>query len=182
MTKINNVEMQFQSDKRFKNMIMTNPSYQDIPDYFGAYGCLLTAHTNCYNHYNLTVKNNNNFFTLEYVNNKMIENNGYAYLYYKSLYNNDINKIKQSCFGKEAHTLFTVLDKILNIKERVDNYTNKIDITIPNVYYIIKTKYKDTGHYSWLISDTNKYVDSYDAIIKQASKDQILKITKIIFE
>lgn len=181
MSNLFGIDIQFQKDKM---LVMESPQWQEKPDYIYQFGCLLCASLNATNHFNFTTKSDKSFMTIEELNNKMIENNGYNYLYWLDYYKGDIEKTKAACFNKEAYSLPGVLDNILGIKQRIGNYQDKIDMNVVNEYYLLHTNFMNTkeGHWSWLIKDDGQtVVDSYDGIIRKYSKDKIMDITKIVF-
>lgn len=182
MTIIQNVKMQYQSDPNYKDLIMTYPSYQNKPDTIGKFFCLGCTKLNAFNLFN---KDNSDkpFMTIKELNDKIIEMNGYSYLFYMNLFKGDINKVRKACEGKESYQLPEVVNSILGIKSEEKKYLGKIDIASKNDYYIIKTEYNETGHYSLIISKDLDYIDSYDGLKKNpyVKQQKILDIIKITF-
>ncbi len=172
--KINGVEMQYQTNE-FANEIMTFPKWQNQPDIIKMYGCLLTAKLNAFNLFNAGKK----YLNIKELNDLMIKHKGYLYLFYLDKNNGDIEKTKKDCFGKESFQIPEVINWILGIKSEIKNYSGLIDIKSINDYFIIKTPFQSTGHFS-LIYDINKsYINSYDGKKKQPTT--ILDIIKITF-
>ncbi len=172
--KINGVEMQYQTNE-FSNEIMTNPEYQKQPDTIKMYGCLLTAKLNAFNLFNKDKK----YLNIKELNDLMIKHKGYLYLFYLDKNQGDIEKTKKDCFGKESFQIPEVINWILGIKSESKNYTGLIDIKNINDYYIIKTAFQNTGHFSLICKPDRSYIDSYDGKIKQPTT--ILDIIKITF-
>lgn len=173
--KINGIEMQYQSDPRYSNEVMTFPKWQPLPDRIGDYGCLVTAKLNCFNLF----KKDKKHYNLKELNDILIQNFGYKYLYYMRLLGNDLNLVKKECFQKESETVNEVINLILGIKHEEYVYTEKIDISIPNIFYIVRTIYQNTGHYSMVLDNDLSYCDSYNA--KYHKPENILNIIKITF-
>ncbi len=180
--KINNVEMQYQTND-FRNEIMTFPKWQDKPDYIIQYGCLLCAKLNAYNLFNKDKK----YLNIKQFNDLIIKHNGYFYLSYLAKNLGDINKtknemIKEKTLGKESYQISAIVNWILGIKNESNNQI-KIDLNPEEDFYIIKTKYNETGHYSLIINVKMDYFDSYDGKIKNpyTNQKQILDIIKITF-
>jgi hypothetical protein len=170
------IDIAYQTDPLYMNEIMTYPSYQTSPDIIKQYGCLLCAKLNAYNLFNkdkihLTIKDFNELIK---------KHNGYNYLFYMNHNNNDIEKTKKDCFGKESFQIPAVINWILGIKEEYSKYQGIIDIESANDYYIIKTPFQNTGHYSLVIEADKTYLDSYDGQIKHPTT--ILDIIKITFK
>jgi hypothetical protein len=174
--KINGVEMQYQSDPRYSKLVMTHPAWQKEPDTIGQYGCLLTAKLNAFNLFN----KDKLYLTIEQLNDLIIKHKGYKYLFYLEHNQGDLEKTKKDCFGKESFQIPETVNWILGINNEEKKYTGKIDILSKNDYYIIKTKYQDTGHYSLIVKEDKSYLDSYDGIIKPGTTT-ILDIIKITF-
>jgi hypothetical protein len=173
---IQDIEMQCQSDPRYKDEIMTFPKWQVAPDKIGDYGCLLTAKLNCFNLFN----RNKKYLTLKELNDLMIKKNGYNYLFYMKLFNNDEKKSKAVCYQQESCSIPIILNEILGIKDEVQlTAGSHIDIENPNYYYIVRTMYKNTGHYSMVVRDNLMYLDSYDCKIKLP--ENILNIYRLQF-
>ena len=165
----------YQTEKENQNIIMTHPHWQPKPDTIGEYGCLLIAKLNAYNH-----KFNQDKQVKE-LNDEVIANKGYEYLNWLNFYNGDIAKTKVACFGKESFLVREVINRLLNIKGEERNYTGVIDIQSPTDYYIIRTKHKNTGHYSLVIDKDMKYFDSYDGKTITPQKRDILEVIRIRF-
>jgi hypothetical protein len=173
---INNILMQYQNDPLYAGEIMTSPIYQKNPDYIRDWGCLLVAKLNAYNLFN----KNKNYLNIKQLNDLMIKHKGYNYLFYMSHNHGDVEKTKKDCFGRESFQIPAIINWILSIKNEANNWTGKIDINSINDYFIIKTKYKTTGHFSLVVSgDDNAYLDSYDGNIKHPTT--IYDIIKITF-
>lgn len=186
--KINEIEMQYQIKEDCRNVIMTLPIYQrymngDLkdkldPDYIVEWGCFNCAGVNIYNHYHGHYLKDGKYLTIEQFVKLMKEKKGYEYDYWMDFYKGDIDKVKKACEGNEANSRQEVFDEILGIKSRDNDYKGAIEISVPNFYYIIKTPYSNTGHYSMLLDSNYRYFDSYDGKIKTASN--FLKIIKVI--
>jgi hypothetical protein len=140
------------------------------------YGCLLTAKLNAFNLFNAGKK----YLNIKELNDLMIKHKGYLCLFYLDKNNGDIELTKKDCFGKESFQIPEVINWILGIKSESKNYIGSIDIKSINDYYIIKTKYNETGHYSLICKPDRSYIDSYDGKIKQPTT--ILDIIKITFK
>ena len=175
--KINNIDMQTQKDEPVRNQIMTYPVWQSSPDYFYQYGCLLTAKCNCYNLY----FKDRSYKTLQQLNQEMIANLGYEYIFYQEMYKGDVEKQKSICFNRESYSRPETVNKILGIISEGRNYTGIIDVNSVRDYFIIKTQYKNTGHYSMIVNNDKKYLDSYDGLVKTPTPDIIQEIIKITF-
>jgi hypothetical protein len=182
---IDGVKVQYQLNE-YKTDIMTSPIWQLKedgsldPDYIYDYACFITAGLNARNHYHKIYLHKDDYMNLREFNQKMRNNEGYEYLYYKKLYSGNVELMKQACYGRESFSRHEIYDNLLEIKEKVRNYTGIIDFSVPNEYFLIKTRYLNTGHYSWLIGADHKYVDSYDGKIKYANNN-ILEIIKVVF-
>jgi hypothetical protein len=160
--KIDNIEMQYQTNE-YADLIMTAPKWQTSPDRIRQYGCLLCAKLNAFNLFNKDKK----YLNIKEFNDLIIKHKGYNYLFYLDHNQGDLDKTKKDCFGKESFQIPTIINWILGIKEEQNNYTGKIDIDSKNDYYIIKTVFQTTGHYSLIVSgEGNSYFDSYDGKIK----------------
>lgn len=172
---LNGVMMQYQSDPLFANEIMTFPEWQKKPDIIKDFGCLLIAKLNCRN---LFFKNIN-YMTIQQLNDKMQIFKGYYYDYFKMKYPNNISLQKKYCFGKESFAKRNILNHILCIENEISEYTGHINIASKNDFYIVRTKYEKTGHYSMVIDDSLAYLDSYDGKVKNG--ENILDVYKITF-
>lgn len=181
---INGVEMQYQLNE-FANEIMTSPPWQKYhhgklkrgldPDYIFEYGCLLTAKLNCYNLFHKDYE----YMNLKQLNNKMIDQKGYFFLYLLEKYAGDLIKTKDACFGKESFSIRETLNGILGIIHEKEIWKDQIDILSKNKYYIIRTPYQGTGHYSMIIDSHCSYIDSYSGKIELPK--EILNIYEITF-
>lgn len=162
-----------QTDKRWCNNIMTYPEWQSKPDIIGDYFCLNTSFLNFYNDWF------NKQITPEQLNDLIIEKDGYEYLMYKKIYKNDLNKVKNACLNRESFVDVNLVCELLNIKELNRDYKGKLELEIPNYYYIIKVPLAETGHYCNIIKNDYSYFDVYDGKIKKPKK--ILSVSRIIF-
>jgi hypothetical protein len=176
--KINGVEMQIQYGCK---EIMTSPVYQRTkkgnldPDYIEEFGCLLIAKLNCRN---LFYKSQS-YMTIQELNKQMRERKGYYYLMFMDIYNHNIKKVKEACFGQESFARKLVLNDILGIKKEKEVILKDVNIRSKNDYYYVRTRYKDTGHYSLLLNEKGKHFDSYDG--QQVKGKEILNIYQITF-
>jgi hypothetical protein len=176
---MNNPRLQKQFDEACRDDIMTFPEYQNRSDTIGEFGCLLTAKCNAFNLYNFQKP----ILTISNLNKKIIENNGYEYLYYKQKFDNDIVKIKQFCFGQESALIPKVINSILGIEEEELNINqNKVNIADTYNFFIIKMKYKNTGHFSLIMKSDLTYFDSYTGIFTKPVIENILDIRRIKFK
>ncbi len=166
----------YQRHKDSQNLIMTYPKWQNKPDLIQDFGCLLIAYLNAYN------KKNNRNMSVRELNDLVIKNKGYNYLKWFDFYNGDLDKTKKACLNTESFLIPEVINKILDITEVKRNYNEIIDIKHPLHYYIIRTKYNDTGHYSLITSKTLKYFDSYDGVYKTPYVKDILEVIRITFK
>lgn len=179
MNKINGVEMQWQADAKHCFEVMTSPIWQKTsdgnldPDLIYEYGCKITAFLNCHNLFFKPA-----FMELKKLNEEIKKRNGYYYLYYKQQ-NKTIKEQKELCLGKESFVITSILQSILNIKKVIVDYKGKVDIKVPNEFFVVRTKYLGTGHYSMAIKNNLTYVDSYDGKIK--IPNNILRVDKLIF-
>jgi len=172
---IDKIKIQFQSDTNYADEIMTFPVWQNKPDTIKQYGCLLCAKLNAYNFFNKDC----DFMNIKQFNDKIIKNKGYNYLYFMDLFNGNENKTKAECYGKESFQRPDIINNILGIIKEQKNYTSKIDIKSKYNFYILKSKFQDTGHYSLIIQNDKLCVDSYDGNLKYFN--EILDIIKITF-
>ena len=168
--RIDGIKMQKQIDC---NDIMTFPMWQRVPDRVSQYGCLLTAKLNCRNLYF-----HDTFLSLNELNQNMIEKRGYYYLYYLYKYC-DVDKAKKECFQRESYAIKKILNDILNIKKEKEIKAKDVDLKSSNDFFIVRTEYGDTGHYSMVVRSDLSYLDSYDGKIKKP--EEILNIYKITF-
>lgn len=173
--KIAGIDMEWQTKKNNSGIIMTWPIWQDLPDQIIDYGCLLIAKLNCYNLVNKSHK------AVSWLNDLMIQKKGYMYLDAMQRYNNDADIAKKHCYQRESFQIQSVINGILGIYEDERNYTGDIDISSPSYYYLVKTKYRETGHWSMIISSSKKYLDSYDGMIKEPREKDILEIRRLGF-
>lgn len=183
---LNNVKMQYQSDPDFKDLIMCQIPWQRDkkghldPDTIGEFFCRNTAELNMFNLFNVGKK----YIDIGKLNELIIKHNGYYYLYHLNLNGGDIDKTYKSMeklklIGKESYVIPAVINWILGIKEEIKNYSGEINIKSPNEFYMIKTPYGDTGHYSMIYKPDRSYIDSYDGNPKKPLT--ILDIIKVVF-
>jgi len=186
MSNLFGIDISFQSDPRWSGLVLEFPTWQNKPDTIGQFGCLLCASLNTYNHHNYITKSSLPQMTVAELNQKMIDNYGYNYLYWMHEYAADpdcTEKVKNACYGREAFLLPNVLDKILGIKQRI-NFTGVVDLAPVNEYYLLHTNFMNTeaGHWSWLVNnDGQTIVDSWDGVKRTYSKDKVLGIIKLVF-
>ena len=181
---IHNVEMQFQSDSRLARLEICRPPWQkyfrgsmkgmDDPDYFGEFGCYGTAGVNCYNDFNKGLKP---FMSIKDYNALMIQKKGYEFVYYLDVCHGDLDEVKKKCLNRESFLRPVIFAQILGIKNILDiamKDVNLVKFLNPNYYYVIKTAYQNTGHYSRVLNDKLEWLDSYDGKIKPYVKDNTL--------
>lgn len=183
--RINNVLMQYQNNE-FKHEIMTSPEWQRYskgknkgeldPDYIYEFACLDAAKLNCYNLFN---KDKKQYMTLGELNQKLIKNNGYFYYFYKEQFKGDMTKVKKACIGKESFVVQSVINELLGIKKEIRNYYGIIDLKPEDIFYLVRTPYQGTGHYSMVLQKNLTYLDSFDG--RQKKANHILEVIKLIF-
>lgn len=157
-----------QADQRWESDIMTFPKHQNKPDTLKQYGCLVTALCNAYNCFNFSKHKE---LTPKQLNELLHIKKGYAYL-----------KNENCKKGNESFLLWDVVKPILGITDKANNYKGKIDIKHVYDYYIARTVYKDTGHYSLVVGkNMTKQLIVFDSYTGKRTiiKDYI--ITKITF-
>jgi hypothetical protein len=169
--------LQTQNSEINKNLIMTHPAWQDKPDLIGQYGCLLVAKCNAFNMY----KKNSALLTVRNLNKLIIDRKGYNYLYHMDIFNGDLDKVRKECFNKESFQIHPIVNSILGIEKEERKYMGLVDINSLKDYFIIKTKYKNTGHYSLIMRSNLYYWDSYNGGLVKPFADDVLEIIKITF-
>lgn len=153
-----------QNDPRWRKDIMTAPPWQQVPDYLGRFGCLITAAGNAYN---LKYKSE---LTPGDVNRLLIEEDGYKYL-------KELDKCPR---GQESFVCWEELKKILDIVDVEHDYQGMLDINHPDHFYIARAEYQDTGHYCLIVGGTfekPKFFDSYSGNYRRESVTRIIRIT-----
>jgi hypothetical protein len=183
---INSIEMQYQSHPDNKPLIICTPPWQKIinnkaktiydPDTIGEFGCLTCAKVNARNLFYT-----NYWMSIKEANQLIIDNDGYEFLYQMSL-SNDLDEVKAKCLGRESYQIPAIVNPLFNIKKERDFVArDQIQIHIPNKFYIIKTKFQNTGHYSLLINEKLDYFDSYDGVVKPINSENLLGFKELIF-
>jgi len=169
----------YQSEIENKNIIMTHPKWQIKPDTIGDFGCLLIAKLNAYNCMFSQDKK------VKELNDEIIANRGYEYLRQCEVWRveSGVNyeQVKKACFGKESFLVSEVINKLLKIESEERNYTGMINIQSPIDFFLIRTKYLNTGHYSLIVNRDMKYFDSYNGVMKTPEKQNILEVIRIRF-
>lgn len=186
---IDGVKMQYQSMDDCAYDIMCSPPWQRYtigknkgmidPDYIIEFFCRNTAEANIRNLYF-----KEDFMTLKNLNEKIIEFNGYYYLYWlnknKGNIENTYNDMKKNgLIGKESYVIPSVVNWILGIKKEIPNWKGAIDVKSKNEFFMIKTPFNTTGHYSMIYKNNLDYIDSFDG--EKKTPEKILDIIKIIF-
>lgn len=155
-----------------KNIIMTSPEWQKKPDYIKDYGCLVISLLNARNlYYNSQIE------CSKFVQELRIS---HAFLYdYYSLQTYSTTELQNIVQGSESKLKLDIVEDILNCTIKRD-YQGKINIESKDKFYLIKTSYKDTGHYSLIIRSDFSYFDSYDGKVRSPS--HILEVLEITFK
>lgn len=176
------LDVQYQSDPMFSSLVMEHPVWQKDPDTVLQYFCWNVAKINCYNHYHEKIVKDGHFVSIEDMNEAMIADKGYLYLDAMKRCNGNTEEAKKLCLNREAESISSVQNFILDIKEEFHDYKGNIDLNVPNEYYIVKTPFQSSGHYSWLLGVYDgvvKYLDSYDGVVRTTKT--WLDIIKIVF-
>lgn len=164
------MKLNTQTDKRWKNDIMTDPPWQPLPDYIKDWGCLLTSFSNIIQI--VTGKK----YTPADLNNFLKENKGYAYL----LHGNTVKR------GNESFILYDAISEkwglsIENVK--TGHYTKR-----PNTHYICRfeVKYKVKGkertinHYSNVLTEevihSRRFFEVFDVY---SGETMTIPVTKV---